>query len=239
MNDFDPGHKCRDTHSKDAGVEPFPDPAPPRSTPNNAPSGRGSSANGHRGSDTHRPPAVGGTSSPTHANTVPHAPRHAPRGSGSIYDLIAENCKRFSTLDEATIAKRVIADGRIRPADLVFPLVYNAVWNHVRSGVRSAEGAAVRGKRRGGRPVHVVTDSPDDDLAIFMSLLNRPLRIDGEKVLWGDASVAQHKLRAEKLDAHIAGTARTRDLHLRAVFVCELRGVDSLRPLFHNRRGGV
>lgn len=228
-NDFDPGQTLADTQKLGAGVEP-------------------SATSSHVGVAAHNGPAAGGK--PSRAGAIhPPTPKGAPPRSGrTIYDLIAENCERFPNSDESAVARRVIADGHITPADLVFPLVYGAVCNHRRGMGRSAEVSAIRAvrsaetsavKNRGGRPVRVIRrDTPADDLAIFVSLLNRWYRVDGERVMLGDMTVGQHKARVGMLNAHVAGTERSRDLHLLAISACESRGVESLRPLFAKKKKG-
>lgn len=149
----------------------------------------------------------------------------------SIYDLISENCERFSALDDAEVANRVIAEVGRDWKRLMFPLVASAVWNHRRANVRSIEQRATGRRSAGANAVHVVRHD-SSDLAVFVSLLDKTVKFGGVDVAWGDVTVEQHKLRREALQAHIDGTTRTRDLHDFAIVVCESRGVDSLRPLF-------
>lgn len=242
--DFDRGHRLREPQIRTAPVDvsggtsaTISDRGQGRSDPHLPSAPVGSSAtNGQARRAPHRFSAVGGTSSSAGAKTAPTPNANPPRPK-TIYDVIAENCERFSTLDDAQVANRVIADVARDWKQMMFPLVVHAVWGHRRAQTRSAEQKSLEAGRRPakGRPVHVIRHDASD-LAVFVSLLNRPLRVGGERTTWGDMTVEQHKVRRELLEKQRHGLARTRDLHDLAIAVCESRGVDSLRPLF-NKKG--
>lgn len=242
--DFDRGQPRPDTQSASAPVDvsgglpaTISDRGPQEADPHGRSAPVGSSAtNGQVHRAPHRSSAVGDTPSSAGAKGRPSPSRQAPR-LRTIYDVIAENCERFSTLDDAQVANRVIADVARDWKQMMFPLVVHAVWGHRRAQTRSAEQKSLEAGRRPakGRPVHVIRHDASD-LAVFVSLLNRPLRVGGERTTWGDMTVEQHKVRRELLEKQRHGLARTRDLHDLAIAVCESRGVDSLRPLF-NKKG--
>jgi hypothetical protein len=203
----------------------------------------GSSAtSGHDDPGTHYAAAAGGTSSPAGASMNPTPNASAPRPE-SIYDLIAENYDRFSHLDDAKIAERVIADGKIRPASLVFPLIVNAVASRRRAQTRRMEETAFAELRRGSRIARkiILSGTPAQTAFRNLSQLRFPAGKDDDKkvvwVTWGQATVAQHQARIDAMNAHKAGVEADVCRHAEAIQLCETAGVSCLDDLLAEQKG--
>lgn len=141
-----------------------------------------------------------------------------------IYEIVAANPER----DAHGIAIDVLA--KCTKNDLL-PLVEDEVVNHMRNAVRGVERATFQSLYKGVElsqsGVEYVSAPASRDA--FRSLFHKKFALgDGREVLWGKATVEEHKQRVEMLRKQRDGIDSTIQGHMQAIITLEESGARCL-----------
>ncbi|MCU4183993.1 hypothetical protein K6U06_06450 [Acidiferrimicrobium sp. IK] len=153
----------------------------------------------------------------------------------TVVEMLGEACAHadpFTTDQE--IAQAVLADlGGVsrRAAEALLPLVSNAVCTCRRQLAAAAEARAFRSERvasRSGREVVVSAGGYEPDITALRQVLAVSFKVAGETVLWGAATLAQHRDRITEQRARADGIEQDIARHEQAIALIERAGVSCL-----------
>jgi len=133
----------------------------------------------------------------------------------------------LETITEALL-NEVVAMSAAEMRQELRPLLRNYARMWERSVTRAAE-SAYQEARTGGVPV----DSTAAQKELFNTHFFSPLR---GYVLWGEATIADHRAYAAMQRKLAAGAIRTAERHEEAADECEAEGVNCLFELYEKRR---
>lgn len=142
----------------------------------------------------------------------------------SLRDKIVNALDADPDVDAALVAENLLAQVTKRE---LLPLLVDEVESHQRRRVRMVERRAFGQAGGTGVPSLVERSRPrltevyGEVFALY----------DGRRVSWGEATVAEHRQRLERLRVQRHAIGRTIERHEEAVRLCEEFGVDCLADL--------